>query len=156
MKFSKIHELLESKHCRRSNGQVLFLGAGVIKKTWIREHVSKCESDLGGHCIKCLSPGLPRWHSWYRTCLPIQETEKMRVQTLGLEDPLERKWQSTPALFPGKTHGQRSLADCSPWGWTQLSTWACTVKTQGTSIWGAKIGCHDFPRPVAIQFILKS
>ena len=50
------------------------------------------------------------------------KTEKMRVQTLGLEDPLERKWQSTPAFFPGKTHGQRSLADCSPWGWTQLST----------------------------------
>ena len=26
-----------------------------------------------------------------------------------------RKWQSTPVFFPGKMHGQRSLAGCSPW-----------------------------------------
>ena len=25
-----------------------------------------------------------------------------------------RKWQSTPVGFPGKSHGQRSLADYSP------------------------------------------
>ena len=27
-----------------------------------------------------------------------------------------RKWQSTPVLLPGKTHGQRSLVDYSPCG----------------------------------------
>ena len=27
-----------------------------------------------------------------------------------------RKWQPTPVLFPGKSHGQRSLAGYSPWG----------------------------------------
>ena len=27
-----------------------------------------------------------------------------------------RQWQPTPALLPGKSHGQRSLVDCSPWG----------------------------------------
>ena len=27
-----------------------------------------------------------------------------------------RKWQSTPALVPGKSHGWRSLVGCSPWG----------------------------------------
>ena len=27
-----------------------------------------------------------------------------------------RKWQPTPVLFPGKSHGQRSLVGCSPWG----------------------------------------
>ena len=31
------------------------------------------------------------------------------VQSLGWEDPLERKRQSTPVLLPGKSHGQRSL-----------------------------------------------
>ena len=25
-----------------------------------------------------------------------------------------RQWQPTPALLPGKSHGQRSLVDCSP------------------------------------------
>ena len=29
---------------------------------------------------------------------------------------LRRKWQSTPALLPGKSHGRRSLIGYSPWG----------------------------------------
>ena len=32
---------------------------------------------------------LPRWHQWYRTCLPMQETLEMPVQSPGQEDPLE-------------------------------------------------------------------
>ena len=39
--------------------------------------------------------------------------------------PWRRKWQLTPVLLPGESHGQRSLAGCSPWGQTglkQLST----------------------------------
>ena len=27
-----------------------------------------------------------------------------------------RQWPPTPVLLPGKTHGRRSLVDCSPWG----------------------------------------
>ena len=27
-----------------------------------------------------------------------------------------RQWHSTPVLLPGKSHGQRSLVGCSPWG----------------------------------------
>ena len=30
--------------------------------------------------------------------------------------PWRRKWQPTPAFLPGESHGQRSLAGCSPWG----------------------------------------
>ena len=29
---------------------------------------------------------------------------------------VRRKWQSTPVLLPGESHGQRSLASYSPWG----------------------------------------
>ena len=29
----------------------------------------------------------------------------------------KRKWQPTPVFFPGKVHGQKSLAGCSPWGY---------------------------------------
>ena len=28
----------------------------------------------------------------------------------------KRKWQPTPVFLPGESHGQRSLAGCSPWG----------------------------------------
>ena len=27
-----------------------------------------------------------------------------------------RQWHTTPVLLPGKSHGQRSLIGCSPWG----------------------------------------
>ena len=33
-----------------------------------------------------------------------------------------RQWQPTPVLLPGKSHGQRSLVDCSPWGHEELDT----------------------------------
>ena len=43
----------------------------------------------------------------------MQETQ---VQSVGQEDPLERKWQPPPVSLPGKSSGQRSLADDSEWG----------------------------------------
>ena len=33
-----------------------------------------------------------------------------------------RPWHPTPVLLPGKSHGQRSLAGCSPWGREELDT----------------------------------
>ena len=30
------------------------------------------------------------------------------------------KWQPTPVFLPGESHGQRSLASCSPWGCKEL------------------------------------
>ena len=38
----------------------------------------------------------------------VQETW---ARSLGWEDPLEKKWQSSPVFLPGKFHGQRSLVD---------------------------------------------
>ena len=32
------------------------------------------------------------------------------------------QWQPTPALLPGKSHGQKSLVGCSPWGPEELDT----------------------------------
>ena len=42
--------------------------------------------------------------------------QEMRIQSLGQEDPLEKEMQPTPVFLPGKSHGQRSLEDCSLWG----------------------------------------
>ena len=43
--------------------------------------------------------------------------QKLWVQSLGQEDPLEGEyWQPTPVFLPGKSHGQRSLAGYSPQG----------------------------------------
>ena len=42
------------------------------------------------------------------------------VQSLGLEDPLEKERQPTPVFLPGEFHGQRSLAGYSPLGHKEL------------------------------------
>ena len=34
----------------------------------------------------------------------------------------DMKWQSTPVLLPGKSHGQRSLVGYSPWGRKESDT----------------------------------
>ena len=36
--------------------------------------------------------------------------------------PWRRKWQTTPGFLPGKSHGQRNLAGCSPWGHKESNT----------------------------------
>ena len=33
-----------------------------------------------------------------------------------------RQWHPTPVLLPGKSHGQRSLVGCSPWGREESDT----------------------------------
>ena len=45
-----------------------------------------------------------------------------QVQSLGWEDPWRRKWQPTPVLLPGKSHGWRSLVGYSPWGRKESDT----------------------------------
>ena len=54
--------------------------------------------------------------------LPVmQETW---VQSLGWEDPLEKRMATHLAtiFLPGETHGQRILANYSPWGHKELDT----------------------------------
>ena len=46
--------------------------------------------------------------------------QEMQVQSLGREDRLEKGMQPTPVVFPGESHGQRSLAGHSPWGRKEL------------------------------------
>ena len=50
-----------------------------------------------------------RWKTWVRSLRP-------RFDPWVRQIPWRRKWQPTPVLLPGKSHGQRSLVGCSPWG----------------------------------------
>ena len=44
------------------------------------------------------------------------------VQSLGQEDPLEKKITTHYSIFVWKSHGQRSLVDCSPGGCKRVNT----------------------------------
>ena len=52
-------------------------------------------------CLQCGRPGFDPW-----------------VRKI----PWRQKWQPTPVLVPGKSHGPRSLVGYSPWGYKDLDT----------------------------------
>ena len=54
----------------------------------------------------------------------MQETQ---VQSLVREDTMRRKWQPTPVLLPGKSHGWRSLVGYSQWGHRVRHNWVTSL-----------------------------
>ena len=51
--------------------------------------------------------------------MPMELTQ---VPSLIRKTPWRRTWQPTPALLPGESHGQRSLAGYSPQGHKESDT----------------------------------
>ena len=47
----------------------------------------------------------------------------------GRSIPWRKKWLPTAVLLPGESHGQRSLAGCSPWGCRVWHAWATNTFT---------------------------
>ena len=76
------------------------------------------------------------------------------------------QWQPTPVLLPGKSHGQRNLVGCSPWGCEVRHNWVTSLslftfmhqrrKWQPTPVflpgesqgWGRLMGCRLWDRRV--------
>ena len=63
-----------------------------------------------------------------------------------------RQWHPTPVLLPGKSHGQRSLVGCSPWGLEELDmteqlhfyfSLSCTGEGNGNPL---QCSCPENPR----------
>ena len=52
----------------------------------------------------------------------VPTTQETWVQSLGLEDPLEKGMPTTPVFLSGEFHEQRSLASYGPWGRKELNT----------------------------------
>ena len=68
-----------------------------------------CSSVGRRICMQCRRPGFDPW--------------------VG-KIPWRRKWQPTPVSLPGKSHGQRSLVGCSPWGCKESGTTEWLTLTQ--------------------------
>ena len=58
-------------------------------------------AQLVKNCLQCRRPGFDPW--------------------VG-KIPWRRAWQPTSVFLPGDSHGQRSLADYSPWGRKESDT----------------------------------
>ena len=75
--------------------------------------------------------GLPKWLSGQEsTCQCRRCGFNLWVEKVTWR----RAWQPTPVFLPGKSHGQRNLADYSPWG-HKNQTWLSdqTIATTPTS-----------------------
>ena len=52
----------------------------------------------------------------------MQEMWESWVRSLGWDNPQEEKMETTPVFLTGKSHEQRSLAGCIPWGHRESET----------------------------------
>ena len=59
---------------------------------------SNSKERINRVCLQCGRPGFNLW---------------------GGKIPWRRKWQPTPVFLPGKSHGWRSLAGYSSWGYKE-------------------------------------
>ena len=60
--------------------------------------------------------GLPRWHSGKESACQCRRCKRHARDPWVGKIPWRRKWQTTPVLLPGESHGQRSLTGYSPLG----------------------------------------
>ena len=62
------------------------------------------------------SNGLTRWLSGNESTCQHRRSKRHRFDPWVGKIPWRRKWQPTPVILLGKSHGQRSLTGCSPRG----------------------------------------
>ena len=65
---------------------------------------------------------LPRWLRGKESTCQCRKLRRHGFDPWIGKIPWKRKWQPTPAFFPGKSHGQKSLAGHSPWGCKEWDT----------------------------------
>ena len=65
---------------------------------------------------QCLDSRVPRKSDW------LSSADCLLALLISCDQwgTWRRQWHPTPVLLPGKSHGQRSLVGCSPWGLKEL------------------------------------
>ena len=101
------------------------LGEGWNRSGHWNQHLLKPSSSAKLTFLsKILYPFLSRYPkarftSWWlssQKIQPHQRSGKERIYYYLQQVRRRRQRQPTPVLLPGKSHGQRSLVGCSPWG----------------------------------------
>ena len=89
---------------------------GIFQAVWI------FHTGVGCHLVnlRCSNKNYPRWASQVALVVKNLPTNAGDIRNAGSIHGSRRFswrsiWQLTPLFFPGESHGQRSLADYSPW-----------------------------------------
>ena len=91
-------------------------------------------SSLSSVCFQvweaqiCYDPCISRWYSSKESSCQCRKRKRHGFDPWVGKSPWRRKWQSTPVLLPGESHGQRSLA-----GVAQSQTWQKRLSTHCVS-----------------------
>ena len=91
----------------------------------------------------------------------LPAVQEPRVRSLGWEDPWRRKWQLTPVSLPGKSHGQKSLVGCSPWGhkesgtteWLTLNSFKINFYSPATIKMTTTLNIYIYKIKILTQFV---
>ena len=70
--------------------------------------------------------GLPEGLCWQRICL---QCRKPGFDPWIGKITWRREWLPAPVIWPGESHGQRSLAGYCPWGHKDMTEWLTTFTT---------------------------
>ena len=95
--------------------------------------------------------GLPRWLRGEEFTCQCRRCRRCGLDPWVGKIPWRRKWQPTPVFLPGESHGQKNLADYSPWGHksqTQPSDSSHTpelVELGSLQASSASAGCSGMP-----------
>ena len=73
-------------------------------------------------CLRKGSKGFPGGASGKEPACQCRRHKKQSFNPWVGKIPWRRAWQPTPVFLPGESHGQRSLAGCSPWGHKESDT----------------------------------
>ena len=99
------------------------------------------ESLLWKSTLTChtLSSGLPRRLTGKGSACQGTRCKRQEFNPWIRKISCRRKWQpATPVFLPGKSQGQKSLVDSSPWatkGQTWLSDWTHTFQRHYSYLW---------------------
>ena len=74
------------------------------------------------HCVKFAIIHLPKAYLVAQTVKNPPAAQETQAWSLGWEDPLEDMTAHSRIFLPGELHGQRNLADYSPWGCKESDT----------------------------------
>ena len=122
-------------------GQFLPLGDICWRYFWL-------DGRGGGGYRHLVDRGLPRWCSGKEYAC---QWRRFGFDPWAGKIPWSRKWQPTPVLLPGKSHGQKSTVGYSPWDHKHWDTseWlsAQWVEARGAAEYGTEHRTATPPPP---------
>ena len=74
------------------------------------------DSPQANSSLVMLGRGLPRWRSGKESAFQCRRRRRCVFHPWVGKIPWRREWQPTAVFLSGKSHGQRSPVDYSPWG----------------------------------------